>query len=138
MGSPPHRWVVSDARICCDGGGRADRWEDVIGGMPWPTPRTRTPTAGLLTRDAGQGLADDDELKQVDRWWRAANYLSVGQIYLRANPLLRRPLTAEDTKSRLLGHWGTTPGLNFVYAHLNRVIRRDSREMLVARQGAGK
>ncbi|KRE82169.1 phosphoketolase [Arthrobacter sp. Soil763] len=74
----------------------------------------------------------------VDRWWRAANYLSVGQIYLRDNPLLREPLRAEDTKSRLLGHWGTTPGLNFIYSHLNRVIRRDSQEMLfVAGPGHG-
>ncbi|MBD1537955.1 phosphoketolase family protein [Arthrobacter sp. S13_S34] len=79
-----------------------------------------------------------DELELVDRWWRAANYLSVGQIYLRSNPLLREPLKAEHTKSRLLGHWGTTPGLNFVYAHLNRVIRRDSAEMLfVAGPGHG-
>lgn len=79
-----------------------------------------------------------DELELVDRWWRAANYLSVGQIYLRSNPLLREPLAAEHTKSRLLGHWGTTPGLNFVYAHLNRVIRRDSAEMLfVAGPGHG-
>lgn len=79
-----------------------------------------------------------EELDLVDRWWRAANYLSVGQIYLRSNPLLREPLQAEDTKSRLLGHWGTTPGLNFVYAHLNRVIRRDNLEMLfVAGPGHG-
>lgn len=79
-----------------------------------------------------------DELELVDSWWRAANYLSVGQIYLRSNPLLREPLKAEHTKSRLLGHWGTTPGLNFVYAHLNRVIRRDSAEMLfVAGPGHG-
>ncbi len=79
-----------------------------------------------------------DELELVDRWWRAANYLSVGQIYLRSNPLLREPLKAEHTKSRLLGHWGTTPGLNFVYAHVNRVIRRDSAEMLfVAGPGHG-
>ncbi len=78
------------------------------------------------------------ELDLVDKWWRAANYLSVGQIYLRSNPLLREPLQAEDTKSRLLGHWGTTPGLNFVYAHLNRVIRRENLEMLfVAGPGHG-
>ncbi|WP_445155639.1 phosphoketolase family protein [Arthrobacter sp. Hor0625] len=82
--------------------------------------------------------ADAAELDLVDRWWRAANYLSVGQIYLRGNPLLREPLRAEDTKSRLLGHWGTTPGLNFIYSHLNRVIRRDSQEMLfVAGPGHG-
>jgi xylulose-5-phosphate/fructose-6-phosphate phosphoketolase len=62
-------------------------------------------------------------LDQVDAWWRAANYLSIGQIYLLANPLLREPLVKEHIKPRLLGHWGTTPGLNFVYAHLNRAIR---------------
>ncbi|MEV7573492.1 phosphoketolase family protein [Pseudarthrobacter sp. NPDC089323] len=88
--------------------------------------------------DPVQHDAGHEELELVDRWWRAANYLSVGQIYLRSNPLLREPLTAEHTKSRLLGHWGTTPGLNFVYAHLNRVIRRDSTEMLfVAGPGHG-
>ncbi|WP_104159982.1 phosphoketolase [Arthrobacter sp. ZGTC212] len=71
-----------------------------------------------------------DTLKDVDTWWRAANYLSAGQIYLRNNPLLRRPLEKEDVKARLLGHWGTTPGLNFFYAHLNRVIRDQHREVL--------
>ncbi|PCK78226.1 phosphoketolase family protein [Rhizobium sophoriradicis] len=65
----------------------------------------------------------DTELTLIDRYWRAANYLSVGQIYLLANPLLREPLKAEHIKPRLLGHWGTTPGLNFIYVHLNRVIR---------------
>ena len=68
------------------------------------------------------GVADAD-LASIDAWWRAANYLSVGQIYLLDDPLLRRRLTPEDVKPRLLGHWGTTPGLNFLYAHLNRVIR---------------
>ncbi|MEP7262465.1 MAG: phosphoketolase, partial [Usitatibacter sp.] len=63
------------------------------------------------------------ELKLLDAYWRAANYLSVGQIYLRDNALLKRPLRITDTKPRLLGHWGTTPGLNFVYAHLNRLIK---------------
>ncbi len=65
----------------------------------------------------------DAEIDQIDRWWRAANYLSVGQIYLLDNPLLRTPLTRDDVKPRLLGHWGTTPGLNFLYAHLNRAIK---------------
>jgi len=64
-----------------------------------------------------------EELRLLDAWWRAANYLSVGQIYLLDNPLLRRPLALEDVKPRLLGHWGTTPGLNFIWAHMNRVIR---------------
>jgi len=64
------------------------------------------------------------DLEGVDSWWRAANYLSVGQIYLRDNPLLREPLAAEHIKPRLLGHWGTSPGLNLLWAHLNRAIRR--------------
>ncbi|MFN8628903.1 MAG: phosphoketolase family protein [Chloroflexota bacterium] len=64
-----------------------------------------------------------DELRLIDAWWRAANYLSVGQIYLLDNPLLRRPLEPQDVKPRLLGHWGTTPGLNLIYAHMNRVIK---------------
>ena len=63
-----------------------------------------------------------DHLDLLDRYWRAANYLSVGQIYLMDNPLLREPLRPEHIKPRLLGHWGTTPGLNFIYAHLNRAI----------------
>ncbi len=65
-----------------------------------------------------------EQLHQIDAWWRAANYLSVGQIYLYDNPLLREPLTLAHIKPRLLGHWGTTPGLNFIYAHLNRVIQK--------------
>jgi len=65
----------------------------------------------------------DEQLSLIDAWWRAANYLSVGQIYLLANALLAEPLRPGHIKPRLLGHWGTTPGLNFVYAHLNRVIR---------------
>jgi xylulose-5-phosphate/fructose-6-phosphate phosphoketolase len=64
----------------------------------------------------------DDELSRIDSYWRAANYLAVGQIYLLANPLLREPLRPEHVKRRLLGHWGTTPGLNLVYAHLNRAV----------------
>ncbi|MFI5382445.1 MAG: phosphoketolase, partial [Tepidisphaerales bacterium] len=65
-----------------------------------------------------------DELRKIDAYWRAANYLSVGQIYLYDNPLLKQPLTAAHIKPRLLGHWGTTPGLNFIYVHLNRVIKK--------------
>ncbi|MEX0675111.1 MAG: hypothetical protein WD067_10075, partial [Gaiellaceae bacterium] len=64
-----------------------------------------------------------DELELIDRYWRAANYLSVAQIYLLDNPLLREPLTTEHVKPRLLGHWGTTPGLNLLYVHLNRAIK---------------
>src|SRR5436853_4815330 len=80
----------------------------------------------------------DDALQHIDAYWRAANYLSVGQIYLLANPLLREPLTLEHIKPRLLGHWGTTPGLNFVYVHLNRVIReRDLDVIYVTGPGHG-
>jgi xylulose-5-phosphate/fructose-6-phosphate phosphoketolase len=71
------------------------------------------------------GPLSNDEREQINAYWRAANYLSVGQIYLLDNPLLRRPLTIDDVKPRLLGHWGTTPGLNFIYVHMNRVIKRD-------------
>ena len=78
------------------------------------------------------------ELRLIDGWWRAANYLSVGQIYLLGNPLLQRPLAAEDVKPRLLGHWGTTPGLNLLWAHLNRVIRaRDLDVLYVTGPGHG-
>ncbi len=78
------------------------------------------------------------ELRAIDEYWRAANYLSVGQIYLLDNPLLSEPLRIEHTKPRLLGHWGTTPGLNFVYAHLNRIIReRDLDVLYVAGPGHG-
>lgn len=73
---------------------------------------------------------DTLELELLDQYWRAANYLSVGQIYLLDNPLLKRPLAASDVKPRLLGHWGTTPGLNFLYTHLNRLIKKHDLEML--------
>jgi xylulose-5-phosphate/fructose-6-phosphate phosphoketolase len=86
---------------------------------------------------AGTPLGDD-ALAALDAWWRAANYLSVGQIYLLDNALLQRPLQMADVKPRLLGHWGTTPGLNFIYAHLNRVIIRDQQPMLfIAGPGHG-
>src|SRR5947209_4571947 len=69
-------------------------------------------------------------LRRMDAYWRAANYLSVGQIYLLDNPLLRQPLKREHIKPRLLGHWGTTPGLNLIYVHLNRIIKRDDLDMI--------
>jgi xylulose-5-phosphate/fructose-6-phosphate phosphoketolase len=71
-----------------------------------------------------------EELRKIDAYWRAANYLSVGQIYLYNNPLLREPLKLEDIKPRLLGHWGTTPGLNFIYVHCNRLIRKYDLDMI--------
>src|SRR5277367_6791997 len=66
----------------------------------------------------------EQERAKIDAWWRAANYLSVGQIYLLDNPLLKEPLRLEHIKPRLLGHWGTTPGLNLIYVHLNRAIKK--------------
>jgi len=84
------------------------------------------------------GPLSSDELRRLDAWWRAANYLSVGQIYLRDNPLLREPLTLEHVKPRLLGHWGTTPGLNLLYAHMNRaIVERDLSAMYVTGPGHG-
>jgi xylulose-5-phosphate/fructose-6-phosphate phosphoketolase len=71
-----------------------------------------------------------EEHARIDAWWRAANYLSVGQIYLLGNPLLEEPLAVEHIKPRLLGHWGTTPGLNFIYAHINRIIQRYDLDMI--------
>src|ERR1051325_8286916 len=79
-----------------------------------------------------------NERDLIDAYWRAANYLSVGQIYLLDNPLLREPLALEHIKPRLLGHWGTTPGLNFVYAHMNRVIKaRDLSAIFITGPGHG-
>jgi xylulose-5-phosphate/fructose-6-phosphate phosphoketolase len=80
----------------------------------------------------------EEELHKINAYWRAANYLSVGQIYLFDNPLLREPLKKEHVKPRLLGHWGTTPGLNFIYAHLNRVIKKyDINTIYIAGPGHG-
>src|SRR5271157_1762390 len=85
---------------------------------------------GEATFSSIAGLLTPDLLRKIDAWWRAANYLSVGQIYLLNNPLLKEPLTKEDIKPRLLGHWGTTPGLNFIYVHLNRVIKERDLDMI--------
>src|ERR1700709_2003677 len=79
-----------------------------------------------------------DKLASMNAWWRAANYLSVGQVYLLANALLREPLRIEHVKPRLLGHWGTTPGLSFLYLHLNRIITaRDVDMIFIAGPGHG-
>ncbi len=94
--------------------------------------------SATLTPSSITHRSRDESLKLLDAWWRAANFLSVGQIYLRANPLLREPLTLAHVKPRLLGHWGTTPGLNFVYAHMNRVIsERDLNAIFIAGPGHG-
>ena len=83
-----------------------------------------TDTASLHGISAPHSPLSSDELRKLNAYWRAANYLSVGQIYLFANPLLREPLKLEHIKPRLLGHWGTTPGLNFIYVHFNRLIKK--------------
>ena len=91
-------------------------------------PKRQRPTATLSAK----------EVAAIDRYWRAANYLSVGQIYLLDNPLLKQPLSLEHIKPRLLGHWGTTPGLNFIYVHLNRVIKKYDLDMIyIAGPGHG-
>lgn len=83
-------------------------------------------------------VISDETAELIEGWWRAANYLSVGQIYLLSNPLLRRPLDRDDVKRRLLGHWGTTPGLNFLYAHFNRtIVERDLNAIYIAGPGHG-
>ena len=85
-----------------------------------------------------QGPLSASELSKINRYWHAANYLSVGQIYLHENPLLREPLRLEHIKPRLLGHWGTTPGLNFIYVHMNRLIKaRDLNVIYIAGPGHG-
>ncbi|WP_285101106.1 phosphoketolase family protein [Promicromonospora sp. MEB111] len=95
-----------------------------------------SPATGWRTSGVAE-LAPAD-LERIDAWWRAANFLSVGQIYLLDNPLLREPLTADHVKPRLLGHWGTTPGLNFLYAHLNRAIKeREQQTVYVTGPGHG-
>ena len=85
-----------------------------------------------------EGPLSQNELEALNGWWRAANYLAVGQIYLMDNPLLKTPLAPEHVKPRLLGHWGTTPGLNFLYAHMNRAIRqRDLDAIFITGPGHG-
>ncbi len=82
-----------------------------------------------MRRIASEPLTGD-ELARLDAYWRAANYLTVGQIYLLDNALLHRPIAPADIKPRLLGHWGTSPGLSLVYTHLNRAIARDDLNMM--------
>ncbi len=84
----------------------------------------------MSNQPASNGPLSPETLAKMDAYWRAANYLSVGQIYLKDNPLLERPLTLDDIKPRLLGHWGTTPGLNFLYVHWNRLIRERNLNMI--------
>jgi Phosphoketolase len=86
--------------------------------------------AGFQREDSMNNPLSPDELRKMNAYWRAANYLSVGQIYLYDNPLLKEPLSKAHIKPRLLGHWGTTPGLNFIYVHLNRLIRKYDLNMI--------
>jgi xylulose-5-phosphate/fructose-6-phosphate phosphoketolase len=91
-----------------------------------------------VVEKVGSRALSDQQLQLMDAYWRAANYLSVGQIYLLDNPLLREPLTVEHTKPRLLGHWGTTPGLNFIYLHMNRaIVERDLDVIYICGPGHG-
>jgi xylulose-5-phosphate/fructose-6-phosphate phosphoketolase len=98
--------------------------------------------SGMASRESTLGTArsplSNDELRLMDAWWRACNYLAIGMIYLRANPLLREPLKPEHIKYRLLGHWGASPALSFVWTHLNRVIKRDDLDVIfIAGPGHG-
>jgi len=97
-----------------------NRMTETVSPNDLPVARPTTP----------QGLLSGEQLRLIDGYWRAANYLSVGQIYLRTNPLLAKPLALADVKTRLLGHWGTTPGLNMLYAHLNRLIVAHDLDMI--------
>src|SRR6201981_1237965 len=81
-------------------------------------------SAGSTKPHQSKQPLSEEELRKMHAYWRAANYLSVGQIYLYANPLVRKPLKVEHVKPRVLGHWGAAPGLNFIYVHLNRVIKK--------------
>ncbi len=124
----------------------SDRLRPVRGGARGRRRGRPTGRAGLTPDHAGlAGLAagtgyvghmaqlpplTDEELAPLDAWWRANNYLTVGQIYLMANPLLREPLKAEHIKPRLLGHWGTSPGLGFIYTHVSRLIRHTGQQCL--------
>src|SRR5437764_7832219 len=125
--------------------GRANRRES-DGGPTYPAPArpaTRLNLEEFGMNDVAKPAAaseplSGEELRLIDAWWRAANYLSVGQIYLLDNSLLKQPLELAHIKPRLLGHWGTTPGLNFVYVHLNRMIKaRDLDMIYIAGPGHG-
>ena len=99
--------------------------------MPATTKRTQKANVdGQPESAAAMTALSAIELDKLDAYWRALNYLSVGQIYLLDNPLLREPLKREHIKPRLLGHWGTSPGLNMLCVHLNRVIKRDDLSMI--------
>jgi xylulose-5-phosphate/fructose-6-phosphate phosphoketolase len=96
------------------------------------------PGAAVPQADPPDGPLTPGQLQLMQLYWQAANYLTIGQIYLQANPLLREPLHIEQIKPRLLGHWGTSPGLSFIYVHLNRLIKeRDANVLFMAGPGHG-
>src|ERR1700719_2827575 len=101
-----------------------------------PLPTNRRQCENFQSRDSRFRIfsmsepLSDQQLSLIDAYWRASTYLTVGQIYLMANPLLREPLRPEHIKPRLLGHWGTSPGQNFIYAHLNRLIRENDANVI--------
>ena len=98
----------------------------------------RPPTRRASQSPDKKGPLDPEQLRKIDAYWRAANYLSVGQIYLYDNPLLREPLKLSHVKPLVVGHWGTTPGQNFIYVHLNRVIKKYDLDMFyIAGPGHG-
>src|SRR6266581_7524080 len=97
--------------------------------------KAATPTGSPA---ASTSRLSPEELRKIDSYWRACNYLAAGMIYLRANPLLRDPLKVEHIKQRLLGHWGSSPGLSFIYIHLNRLIKKyDLNTIFMAGPGHG-
>src|ERR1700722_11661097 len=102
-----------------------------------PPAKSAAPSSSAKSGESHQPLSKE-ELRRMNAYWRAANYLSVGQIYLCGNPMLREPLELHNIKSRLLGHWGTTPGQNFIYVHMNRAIKmRDLNMIYIAGPGHG-
>jgi xylulose-5-phosphate/fructose-6-phosphate phosphoketolase len=115
MPSPPH------GRILYSGSSEIEETSIALTVLSAKLTRKENAMAETLSKE---------QLKLLDAYWRAANYLSVGQIYLYDNPLLKKALSKDHIKPRLLGHWGTTPGLNFIYAHLNRVIKARDLEMI--------
>ena len=127
---PPLFWVVLRGLVAF--------YLALVETAKWLLLRRATLAGGAAHAIPVEAPLTADEARRLDAYWRAANYLSVGQIYLLDNPLLREPLRPEHVKPRLLGHWGTTPGLNFIYAHLNRVIRhRDLDVIYVTGPGHG-
>ncbi len=106
--------------------------------MAKKTKRVSRAARDVLLPGGSPKALSPEQVRKIDAYWRASNYLSVGQIYLLDNPLLKKPLTREHVKPRLLGHWGTTPGLNFIYVHLNRIIKAHDLNMIyIAGPGHG-